>query len=119
MLVTLEGMIVFLQPVIRVFVSVSIIALQLFRESYDLFPTSTSIEVRHMHCSKTLSPMLDTLLGIVMEVRLLQPENAKRPMLVTLLGIVIKDKPLQYLKAEPPMLFTLEGMVIEVRPLQA
>ena len=35
-------------------------------------------------------PMLVTLLGIVIEVRLVQPENARIPMLVTLFGIVIE-----------------------------
>ena len=49
MLVTLFGMSVFLQPVIRVFVFVSIIALQLLRESYVLFSTSTRIDVRPLH----------------------------------------------------------------------
>ncbi len=37
-----------------------------------------------------------TLLGIVMEVRLVQPENALLPMLVTLLGMVMEVRLLQY-----------------------
>ena len=37
---------------------------------------------------KASSPMLVTLLGIVMEVRDEQPEKALSPMLVTLLGII-------------------------------
>ena len=49
MLVTLLGIIVFWQPAIRVFVSVSIIALQLSRESYLVFPVSTLMEVRPLH----------------------------------------------------------------------
>ena len=36
-------------------------------------------------------------------------------MLVTLLGMVMEGRLLQFLKAEPPMLVTLLGMVTEVR----
>ena len=39
--------------------------------------------------------MLVTLLGIVTEVKPLQPQKASLPMLVTLLGIVTEVKPLQ------------------------
>ena len=39
--------------------------------------------------------MLVTLLGIVTEVRPLQPEKAEYPMLVTLLGIVTEVRPKQ------------------------
>ncbi len=48
----------------------------------------------------------------------LQPANASTPMLVTLLGIVIEVRPLQYLNASFPMLVTLFGIVTDVRPLQ-
>ena len=40
-------------------------------------------------------PMLVTLSGIVMDVKLVQPENAEPPMLVTLSGIVTAVKPVQ------------------------
>ena len=43
--------------------------------------------------------MLVTLLGMVMEVRLLQPEKAELPMLVTPSGMVIEVRPLQPEKA--------------------
>ena len=43
---TLLGMVVFLQPVINVLDDVSIMALQLSRESYTALPLSTLIEVR-------------------------------------------------------------------------
>ena len=46
MLVTEFGITVFLHPTINVFVFVFIIALQLSRESYFVFPDSTSIVVR-------------------------------------------------------------------------
>ena len=76
MLVTLLGMIVFLQPDISVLDEVSMIALQLLRESYFLLPDSTLIEVRPEQPANASHPMLATRLGIVMEVRLEQPKNA-------------------------------------------
>ena len=75
-LVTLLGIIVFLSPMIKVFDDVSIIALQLSRESYFVFPLSTTIEVRSMQPKKALSPMMVTELGIITEVRPLQPKKA-------------------------------------------
>ena len=42
--------------------------------------------------------MLVTLLGIVTEVRLIQPLNVHFPMLVTLLGIVMEVRPKQLKK---------------------
>ena len=54
--------------------------------------------------------MLVTLLGIVTEVKPLQPEKAEDPMLVTLLGIVTEVKPEQPEKALCPMLVTLLGI---------
>ena len=47
--------------------------------------------------------MLVTLLGISIEVKLLQPLKAPPPMLVTLLGIVTEAKPVQSRKAQPAM----------------
>ena len=55
--------------------------------------------------------MLVTPLGMVTEVRPLQPLKAEFPMLVTLLEMVIDVKPLQAEKAEFPMLVTLLGRV--------
>jgi hypothetical protein len=54
--------------------------------------------------------MLVTLLGIVTEVKLLQPEKAPFPMFVTLLGIVTEVKPLQPEKAPPAMDSIPSGM---------
>ena len=87
MLVTLLGIMVFLHPAIRVFVAVSIIALQLSRLSYTLFFWSTIKVSRLLQYSNAPFPMLVTLFGIVMLARLLQYSNAPLPMLVTLLGI--------------------------------
>ena len=72
MLVTLLGMTVPWQPAINVFVAVSIIALQLFRLSYFVLPFSTTMEVKLLQPAKAPFPMLVTLLGMVMDVKLLQ-----------------------------------------------
>ena len=76
MLVTLLGMVVFLQPVISVLLAVSIIALQALRESYTAFPLSTVIEVKVGQFRNACSPILFTLLGINIDARLEQPSNA-------------------------------------------
>ena len=52
-------------------------------------------------------PILVTLLGISILVKLLQPEKAEPPILVTLLGISILVKPLQPEKAEFPRKYIL------------
>ena len=72
MVVTLLGMIVLRQANISVFVSVSIIPLQLSRESYFGFFDSTLMEVRPVQPEKAEPSMLVTLAGMVMEVRLVQ-----------------------------------------------
>ena len=73
MLVTLLGMTVVLQPIIRVLLNVSIIALQLLRESYVEFPLSTMIVFRPLQFANAKPSMFVTLLEMVTEVRLLQP----------------------------------------------
>ena len=95
MLVTPSGIVVLLHPAISVLVFLSIIALQLLRESYILFSSLTTMLVRPLQPSNALCPMLITLLGISMFVRLLQPSNALCPMLITLLGIVTFVSPMQ------------------------
>ena len=75
-LVTLLGMVVFLQPAISVLDVVSIIALQLSRESYFVFPDSTLIEVRLLQEPTVLPAMLVTLLGMVKEVKPLHWKKA-------------------------------------------
>ena len=57
-LVTVTGMSVLLQPAINEFVSVSIIALQLFLLSYFLFPFSTTIDWNPEQPPKAASPIL-------------------------------------------------------------
>ena len=87
MLVTLDGMIVFIHPTISVFVDVSIIALHSSRLSYTGFSAATLMLVKLLQSSNAASPMLVTLDGISTLVRLLQPKQASSPMLVTPLGI--------------------------------
>ena len=50
--------------------------------------------------------------------RLVQFRNVRSPMLVTLLGIVIEFRPVQKENVPSPMLVTLLGIVIVVRPVQ-
>ena len=105
MLVTEFGITVLMHPAISVFVIVSIIALQLSRESYFVFPDSTSIVARLEQFSNTLPFILATEFGIETLVRSEQPENAELPMLVTELGMVTLVK-LQPRNAYSPMLVT-------------
>ena len=88
-------MIVVLQPAIKVFDAVSIIALLFSLESYFVFPCATVTEVRPEQPENAPYSMLVTLLGMVTEVRPEQPENAPYSMLVTLLGIVTEVRPEQ------------------------
>ena len=90
--VTESGIVLFLQPAINVFVDVSIIALQLLRESYILFPDSTLISVKLEHPANTPSPISVTESGIVTDVNPVQYSNALFPIVVTELGMVIDVK---------------------------
>ena len=106
MLVTVLGIKEFIHPAIKVFEAVSMIALQLSRESNFEFPVSTTILVRPEQPENAELPMLVTEFGIVTLVRLEQEENAYSPMLVTEFGIVTLVRPEQPLNAELPMLVT-------------
>ncbi len=74
--VTLDGIFVLLQPCIRVFVFVSIMALQLSLLSYTVLPASTFILVNPLQPENALSPMIVTPDGISILVNPLQPKNA-------------------------------------------
>ena len=80
-------MVVFLQPASKVFVAVSIIALQLSLESYLELPLSTTIDSKPLQSEKAELPMEETELGMVTLVKPLQPWKAQSPMKVTELGI--------------------------------
>ena len=75
--VTELGMVVFLQPATNVLLAVSMIALQLFLESYTVL-------------------LFDTIMLVSPE----QPANAAPPIEVTELGMVILFSPVQPEKAE-------------------
>ncbi len=119
MLVTVFGMVEFLQPAIRVLEDVSIMALQLFLESYLGFDGSIKMVFNIEQHQKTRLPMLVTLLPMVTEVSPEHPQKASFSMLVTLLGMVMEGRLEQPSKAIRPMLVTLLGMAMEVRPEQA
>jgi len=73
--VTVLGMIVLLQPTINLFVDVSIIALQLSRESYAPLFLLTVTEFSPEQPLKALSGIIVTLSPIVNDVRFLQLLN--------------------------------------------
>ncbi len=105
--VTLLGMVVFLHPAIRVLVAVSIIALQLSRESYLVFPFSTVIDVRPSHSENAPYSIDVTLFPIITDDRLWQPRKAPPLIDVTLLGMVTDVRPEQPEKAWDPIDVTL------------
>ena len=72
-------MVVFLQPTINLFVDVSIIALQLLRESYVPLFLSTVTEVSPEQSAKAYLPMEVTELGMVTEVSPELPKKAASP----------------------------------------
>ena len=74
-----------------VFVAVSIIALQLFLESYTVLFSFTTILVNELQPENASEPILVTLSGISMLVNELHIKNALLPMLVTLSGISMLD----------------------------
>ena len=91
--VTELGIVVFLQPAINVLVAVSIMALQLLRESYFGLSLATEMVARLEQPRNAQPPMVVTELGMLMSVRLEQPENAPMPMEVTEFGIVVFLQP--------------------------
>ena len=93
--VTPAGIFVFLQPCIRVFVSFSIMALQLSLLSYTVLPASTTMLFNPLQSLNASDPMDVTPAGISMLVNPLQPLNASDPMDVTPAGISMLVNPLQ------------------------
>ncbi len=97
--VTSFGMTVVLHPWMSFPVAVSIIALQLFLESYIVLSRSISMDVSPLQPRKAPVLMDVTLLGMVTDLRPLQPQKASEPIDVTLLGMVTDVSPLQPSKA--------------------
>ena len=73
MLWMLWGIIVLWQPTINLLVDVSIIALQLSRESYTLFELSITIDFKLMQFDNIYSSMLPTALPIIIDCKFVQP----------------------------------------------
>ena len=71
-------------------------------------------DVRAVFLLKASSPMLVTLLGIVMEV-MRQSMKAQRPMLVNPFSKLTEARPVQFLKADSPIVITLPGRLRDVR----
>ena len=114
--VTELGIVVFLQPAINVLVAVSIMALQLLRESYFGLSLATEIEARLEQSSNARSPMVVTELGMLMLVSPEQPENASSPMEVTELGMLMLVRLEQPENASSPMEVTELGMAVFMQP---
>ena len=112
------GMVVFLHPASRVLVAVSIIALQLLRESYLELSLATVMCVIPLHAANGLLANDVTEFGMSMMVKPVQLSNAHSPMVVTELGIVMLVNPLQYMNALLPIVVTELGIVISVNPIQ-
>ena len=108
------GIIVFLQANMRLAVCVSIIALQLYLESYTVFPLSTLIDSTPVQPLKAPLPIDVTLRGIFIEDRLVQLWKAALPIDVTVFGIVTEVRPLQPPKAPLAIDVTVFGIVTEV-----
>ena len=106
----------FLHPAINASDSVSIIALQLLRESYFVLSEATSILTRLEQLAKAHQPMLITEFGMV---RLFRPvkQNAYWPMLVTELGMSIFVRPVEPLNAQSSMLITEFGIIVFLHPI--
>ena len=64
---------------------------------------------------KAADPIVFTLLGILIEVRLRQPSNEESPIVVTLLPIITELRLVQFLNVEASILVTLLEIVIELR----
>ena len=94
--VTELGIIVFLHPLINMFVAVSIMALQFSRESYTELPLSTFMLVKPLQLLNAMWPIEVTELGMVTLVKPLQPQNASSPISLTELPMVTLVKPLQW-----------------------
>ena len=86
-------------------------------EEYIGFSDSTSIVIKLRHSAKAPVPIKVAVLGMAIDVRLLQPLNAESPIVVTEFGMLTDVSPLQRLNAESPIVVTEFGMVIDVRLL--
>ena len=89
------GITVLMQPTINELLAVSIMALQLLRESYFGLPLSTMMLSNLLQETKAQSPISETELPMFTLVRLPQRANAIVPMDVTELGMSTLVRPVQ------------------------
>lgn len=113
--VTELGMMVFLQPVISLFVAVSMIALQLSLESYLLLFGATARLASFEHPEKIPLPMVVTECGIMTEVSPEHSEKALSPIAVMELGIVMDSSPEHPEKTDLSIAVTSFGIVMDFR----
>lgn len=106
-IVTSWGITVFLHPRIILFVYVSIIALQLPRESYLAFFSSTRIDSKAPTEEKAKSPICKTDLGIVSDFKLMY-ENAPLPIVIIPSDKVKSERLTQSANASLPIVVTEE-----------
>ena len=93
-------------------------ALQLFRESYTVFPESTTICPKLLQLENALFLILVTEFGMIIEVRPEQELKAYCPMEVTVFGMSIEVRLEQPENVEYSMEVTEFGIFIEVKPEQ-
>ena len=97
--VTEEGITVLMQPAIKQFPSVNMIALQSPLLSYAGFPGSTSMDEREEQLAKAKASMEVTEEGMAIDLREVQPLKAPPPMEVTEEGISMETREEQSSKA--------------------
>ena len=116
--VTVSGIIVLLQPAISALVFFSIIALQLFLESYVLLFESTANFVSFEQLEKLEKPLPISLTELGMKTDLIpvQPLKAPKPMETTEFGIVTDVNPEQSAKAASPIAVIKLGMIVLLQP---
>jgi len=113
---TESGMTVFAHPAIIEFVAVSIIALQLFRESYMGLSGKTTIFSNLVQCEKELLPTFIIYFEITISCNDEQPVKAKSSIVVTESGMAICCKDEQPLKELLPIFVTESGITVFAHP---
>ena len=110
------GIIVFLQPAIKAFVLVSIMALELSRESKVVFSLFMTILFNLEQRINASLPIEFTELPMATEVSLEQSKNALLPISVTEFGMVTEVNPSQSKNASSPISVTEFGIIVFLQP---
>ena len=119
MVFTPSGIFVVEKPWISLFVAVSMMALQLSRESYLGLFGSISNEVMLSHPPKGESPKSVIPADSFTVVRSTSAQKAAHPIDVTLLGRLTSFSPRLPLKAVSPMAVTVSGMTVVLQPMRS